>query len=160
MRVICESLWKLLPHFAIIVILKYVIFLNRHPVFCEEFIFIYSLFYFIHYLNSTTRFYTRFLYATPGWNWQKFKQMLTNTLSLNFYYLKIIRILQPCFHPKIIGHILNNKLKTRVSVYMRLYDWSQWKWKRKWKMDHICYDLNRPRSRHEHKYPKYKCVSI
>ena len=60
MRVICESLRKLLPHFAIIVILKYVIFLNRHSAFCEEFIFIYSLFYFIHYLNSTTRFYTRF----------------------------------------------------------------------------------------------------
>ena len=36
----------------------------------------------------------------------KIKQMLSNTLSLNFCYLKIIRILHPRYHPKIIGDIL------------------------------------------------------
>ena len=33
---------------------------------------------------------------------QKIKQMLSNTLRLNFSYLKITRILHPDYHPKII----------------------------------------------------------
>ena len=48
----------------------------------------------------------------PGWNWQKIKQMLSNTLRLNFCYLK-----------KIIGDILKNKQvgkRTSVSVFIRL----------------------------------------
>ena len=39
----------------------------------------------------------------PGLNWQKFKQMLSNTLRLNFCYLKIVHILHLRYHPKIIG---------------------------------------------------------
>ena len=53
--------------------------------------------------------YTLFLEATPGWNWLKIKQMLSNTLRLNFCYLKIIYIL----HPKITVHILKNKQKSK-----------------------------------------------
>ena len=41
------------------------------------------------------------------------KQMLSNTLGLNFSYLKIIHILHPRYHPKIIGHILKNKQKDK-----------------------------------------------
>ena len=37
--------------------------------------------------------------------------MLSNTLKLNFFYLKIIYIYHPRYHPKIIGHILKNKQK-------------------------------------------------
>ena len=37
--------------------------------------------------------------------------MLSNTLRLNFYYLKIVLILHPRHHPKIIGHILKNRQK-------------------------------------------------
>ena len=37
--------------------------------------------------------------------------MLSNTLRLNFYYLKIVLILHPRYHPKIIGHILKNRQK-------------------------------------------------
>ena len=44
--------------------------------------------------------------------------MLINTLRLNFYYLKVIHILHPHYHPKIIGHILKNKLKKQVRLYL------------------------------------------
>ena len=44
---------------------------------------------------------------------QKIKQMLSNTLRLKFYYLKIVPILHPRYHPKIIGHILKNKQKNK-----------------------------------------------
>ena len=33
-----------------------------------------------------------------------------------------IHILHPSYHPKIIGHILKNKQKPVVSVFMKLYD--------------------------------------
>ena len=36
-----------------------------------------------------------------------------NSLWLNFYYLKIIYIFQPRYHPKVIGHILKNKQKNK-----------------------------------------------
>ena len=47
--------------------------------------------------------------------------MLSNTLRLNFCYLKIIHILYPRYHPKIIGHMLKNKEK-KVSLYS--YDYT------------------------------------
>ena len=49
----------------------------------------------------------------PGWNWQKFKQMLSNTLGKNFGYLKIIHILHPRCQPKLVVHILKNKQKKK-----------------------------------------------
>ena len=49
--------------------------------------------------------------------WHKIKQMLSNNLTLNFYYLKIIRILQLCYHPKIIRRIPKNKQKTRINFH-------------------------------------------
>ena len=51
----------------------------------------------------------------PGSNWQKIKQMLSNNLRLNFCYLKIIHILHPRYHPKIIGHILKKKQKNKCA---------------------------------------------
>ena len=38
----------------------------------------------------------------PDWNLQKIKQKLSNTLRLNFRYLKIICFLHLHYHPKII----------------------------------------------------------
>ena len=64
-----------------------------------------------------TLFYKQHLYKTPGWNWQKIKQMLSNNLRLNFCYLKVIRILHQRYHSKIIGHILKNKQKNKVCLY-------------------------------------------
>ena len=53
--------------------------------------------------------------STPGWNWQKIKQMLSNTLRLNFCYLKIIHILHSRYCLKIIGHILKISKRTSLS---------------------------------------------
>ena len=77
--------------------------------------------------------------------------MLSNTLRLNFCYLKIIHIL----YPKIIGHILGNQQKKKcICIYgiIRLI----MKMKMKMKNGSHRYDTNRPRSRHGHKYSKYK----
>ena len=43
--------------------------------------------------------------------WQKTKYKISNTLRLNFLYLKIIRFLHSCFHPKIKEDILKNVQK-------------------------------------------------
>ena len=53
------------------------------------------------------------------------KQRLSNTLRLNFCYLRIICFFHACYHPKIIGHILKNVQKRKciyLSILMRLYD--------------------------------------
>ena len=92
----------------------------------------------------------------PGWNWQKIKQTLSNTLRLNFSYLKIIRILHPHYHPKIIGHILKNKEKNKfvcIHEIMRLII-TEIKVKMKNRLHR--YVINRSRSRHGHKYGTYK----
>ena len=53
---------------------------------------------------------------------KKNKQTLSNTLRLNFCYLKTFHILHPHYHPKIIGHILKISKRTIVPAFMRLYD--------------------------------------
>ena len=45
------------------------------------------------------------------------KQMRSNTLKLNFSYFKIIHILHPRYHPKIIEHILKTKEKCKSVFY-------------------------------------------
>ena len=55
---------------------------------------------------------------------KKIEQRLSNTLRLNFCYLKIICFLHPRYHPKTLGHILKHVQKSKC-VYlsiMRLYD--------------------------------------
>ena len=39
--------------------------------------------------------------------------MLSNTLRLSFIYLTIIHIPHPRYDPKLIGHILKNKQKSK-----------------------------------------------
>ena len=50
---------------------------------------------------------------------KKVVQMLSNTLTLNVCYLKVIHFLQPRYYSKIIiGHILKNKQKNKcVCIY-------------------------------------------
>ena len=50
------------------------------------------------------------------------KQAKSNTLRLNFCFLKIIRFLHTCFHSKIVGHTLKMCKKPSESVLMRFYD--------------------------------------
>ena len=71
--------------------------------------------------------YTFFISNTRGWNWQKIKEMLSNTLRLNFCYLKTIHILHPHFHSKTIGHVLKNKQKNKC-VFIQDYTINHRRW--------------------------------
>ena len=81
------------------------------------------------------------------------KQMLSNTSSLNFCYLKTIRILHQRYHSKVIGHILKNKQKNKcvcIHHIIRLI-------KMKMKNRSHSYDINRSKSR----YSTYKkCLKM
>ena len=84
------------------------------------------------------------LQATPGWNWQKIKQMLSNTPRLNFCYLKIIRILHQRYHAKAIGHILKNKQKSKCVCIHHIIQLIIMKMKNRPPR----YDINRPKPRY------------
>ena len=90
--------------------------------------------------------------------------MLRNTLRLNFCNLKIIHVLHPHYHKKIIWHTLKNKQKNMyVSIHKIIRVWRSpliqviiMKMKIKKKIGSHRYDINRPKSRHGQKYSKYK----
>ena len=48
--------------------------------------------------------------------------MPSNNLRLNFSSLKIIHILHPIYHRKVIGHILKISQKASVSLFKRLHN--------------------------------------
>ena len=80
--------------------------------------------------------------------------MLSNTLRLNFFYLKSIQFFHPRYYPK-IGY----NLKTSKRVIVCIHDILQlimMKMKMKMKNRSCRYNINRSRSRHGHKYIKYK----
>ena len=67
------------------------------------------------------RCFTRFLYkqhfiSNARLKLAKIQQKLSNTLRLNFCYLKIICFLHPRYHPKVIGDILKNVQKPSISI--------------------------------------------
>ena len=62
---------------------------------------------------STRFFISNTFWRMQDWNRQKIRQILSNTLRLNYCCLKIIHIVYPSYCPKIIGHILKNKQKNR-----------------------------------------------
>ena len=93
--------------------------------------------------------------------WQKIKQKLSNTLRLNFRYLKIIRFFHPRYHPEIIEKVLKNVQKTTASVLINGVVWLiTMKMRLKVKNRSERYDINWPRPRHGHKFPKYKMCLI
>ena len=55
---------------------------------------------------------------------KKSSKMLNSILRLNFCYLKIIHILCPRYHLKIIGHILKNKEKSKC-VYIHTINYNE-----------------------------------
>ena len=91
----------------------------------------------------------------PGWDWQKIKQMLSNTLSLNFWHPKTIGILHPRYHLTIIRYILKNKQKNKHLCIQEIMQLIIMKMKTKMKLDSCKWGINRPRCRHEHKCSKY-----
>ena len=87
--------------------------------------------------------------------------MLSNTQRLNFYYLKIIQILHPRHHPKIMRHILKNKQNNNCVCFHKIIRLTITKMEMKIKNKSYRYDINRLRSRHGHTYSKYKkCLSM
>ena len=83
--------------------------------------------------------------------------MLSSTLRLNFCYLKIIHILHPRYHhPEIIRYTLQNKQKNLYVYIHEIIRVIVMKIKMKMKKRSHRYDINRPTSRHEQKYSKYK----
>ena len=89
------------------------------------------------------------------------KQMLNNTLRLNIWFSKIIHVLDPGYLPRIIGHVLKNKQNNKYVCNHEIKRLTIKKRNMKRKnRSHRC-DINKPRSRHEHKYSKYKkCLTI
>ena len=85
-----------------------------------------------------------------GWNWQKIKQMLSNTLRLN--YLKIFTFF---IHVIIQKKEILWKISKRTSapVFIQLI---MMKIKMNMKNRSHRNDRNRPRPRHGHKYSKHK----
>ena len=79
-------------------------------------------------------------------------EKLSNTLRLNFCYLKIIRFIHPRCHPKNIKKYSKKCAKTSVSVLIK-----KMKINVKYRL-HRC-DINKLRPRHGHKYTKYR-VSV
>ena len=74
---------------------------------------------------------------------EKIKQMLNNTLRLNFWYPKTIDILHPHYHLTMTGPI--HEIMQLIIMKM----------KNKMKIDQGKCGINRPRCRHGHKYSKY-----
>ena len=87
---------------------------------------------------------------------KKVKHMLSNALRLNFCFLKIIHILHPHYHPKIIEHIIKSKPKNKCVCIHEITQLIIMKMKMKMKNR-----SNRPRFKHRHQYSKYKiCLSM
>ena len=80
--------------------------------------------------------------------------MLSNTLRLNFCYLKIIQILHQRYHPKIIGYILKKKRKNKGVYIHEIMRLIVMKMKMKIKNKLNIYGINRPR--YEQKCSKYQ----
>ena len=92
---------------------------------------------------------------------KKSRQMLSNTLRLNFCYLKIIHILHTRYHPWITGHILKAKQKNKYVCIYEIIRLIIMKIKMKMKnRSHRC-NIYRPWSRHEHRFNKCKkCLTM
>ena len=115
------------------------------------------------YLNKTTRFFYKqhFYKQLQAEIDKKVQQMLSNTQRLNFCYSNFIDTLHPRYHPKIIGYILKIKQKKKCVCIHEILGLITMKIRMNMKNRSHRYDINRPRSRHGHKYSKYKkCFSM
>ena len=65
--------------------------------------------------------------------------------------MKIIQILHPCYHPKIIGHILKNKQKNKCVRIHEIIQLIIIKMRTGMNNRSHGYDRNRPRPRHGQK---------
>ena len=76
------------------------------------------------------------------------KEKLSNTLRLNFSYLRGIRFLHPRYHPKEIGHIKDNVQKYKCGCFNEIMSLITMKMKMKIKKTSQRYAIYRPGPRH------------
>ena len=134
-----------------------VYFWSAYKIFWVNFKIIQSVFPVNHFSFLDNSCYLKNCFkATPSWNWQKIKQMLSSTFRLNFFYLKIIHILYPRYHPKIQQHILKNNQKNMYTCTHDIILLIIIKTKMKMKNKSHIHGINISRSRHGPKYSKYK----
>ena len=107
-------------------------------------------------MDYTPFFISNTFISNPRLKLTKIKQMLSNTLWLNFCYLKIIHILYPRYHPKVMVDILKNKQKDMNLCIHKIIRLIIMKMRIKIKNRSHRYEMNIPRSRHNHRYSKYK----
>ena len=90
------------------------------------------------HFTYTLSFHKQHFYKEPQAEvGKKIKQILSNTLRLNFFCLKIIHIPHPRYHPKMIGYILKNKQKKKCTCFHEIIRLIIMKMEMKWKTDHI-----------------------
>ena len=87
---------------------------------------------------------------------KKVKQILSNTLRLNFWYLEVLGIFHPRYHPKIKGHILKNSQRNKYACIHETMRLIIMKMKIKINNRSHRYDISRPRSWQGHSYSKFK----
>ena len=85
-----------------------------------------------------------------------YRTPLRDCFLLDFDYLKNIHILHPRYHAKITGDIVKNKQKKKCACVHEISGLIIMKMKMKMKNRSYRYDINGPRSRHGHKYSKYR----
>ena len=83
-----------------------------------------------------------------NWYWLKIKQNQSNTLWLNFFFLKIIHILHTRYRSKMMGHILKSKQKNKCVCIHEALRLIIMKMKMKMKKRSLRYGKNKRRSRH------------
>ena len=108
-------------------------------------------------IKNTRFFYKQHFYSNIRLKLEKsIKQKLSNTLRLSFCYLKIIHILYPRYHPKVMVDILKNKPKDMNLCIHKIIRLIIMKMRIKIKNRSHRYEMNIPRSRNKHRYSKYK----
>ena len=68
-------------------------------------------------MDYTPFFISNTFISNPRLKLAKIKQMLSNTLWLNFCYLKIIHILYPRYHPKVMDIFYKIIKRTSICVH-------------------------------------------
>ena len=71
-------------------------------------------------------------------------------------YLRVIHILLPRYHPKIIEHILKKKQNNKCVCILEILGSIKMKIKMKKKNRSHRYDISRPRFSHGHKFSTHK----
>ena len=101
-----------------------------------------SVYYTAIYVMGWIRIYTPFstgnnVIRNTWLKLAKIKLKLSNTLRVNFFYLKSICYLHPSYHIKVIRHILKKRAKKQVCLFQWDYIINYKKMKIKITKDHI-----------------------